>query len=181
MDKQKNIPSQISIVMSGLISEAKHANVSRFKKIRDIFVKADIKILAPHSTDTVNDKNGFIEFQAEKAHVTPLQHEEEFLRNINRADFLYVVNTSGHIQYRSAIEMKHAFEQKKPIVTEYPKIHFMFSTEQKLQKEISLIPFFSFNPDLLDETEGEHILRIQRSFINIQNAYSAFTQPKKDS
>jgi len=80
------------------------------------FKKTGVVVLAPLTHETQNDHVDFILLKTDDALKSKDAIEQEFLSNIQQADFLYVANVGGYIGQSVATEIAFALLHHIPIV-----------------------------------------------------------------
>jgi len=103
---------RIKIVISG--SFRKHLNnigtaIANFEKV-------NIKVLAPLTKEVVNSNDSFVFLATDDPEKSSDTLEKEFMANIKKADFLYVVDVGGYVGQSAATEIGVALMSGVPIV-----------------------------------------------------------------
>ncbi len=80
------------------------------------FEKANIKVLAPLTKETLNSNDNFVFLATDDTNKSADILEKEFMFNIKKADFLYIANVGGYIGKSVATEMGFALMNHVPIV-----------------------------------------------------------------
>ncbi len=81
----------------------------------EAFRKADVKVLAPATKEAVNPDEAFIILATDDPNKPPHKLEMDFMREIRKADFLYVVDVENDIKAAHAAGMKSLLYSKEKI------------------------------------------------------------------
>ena len=81
------------------------------------FKKSNVKVLAPLTQEAISVNDGFVFLATDNPEKSADILEKEFMANIKKADFLYLVNMGGHVGQSAATEMGVALMNDIPIVT----------------------------------------------------------------
>ncbi len=82
----------------------------------EAFKKADVKVLAPATKEAVNPEESFIILATDDPNKPPHKLEMDFMREIRKADFLYVADVEGYVGESAATEMAYARLKGLPVI-----------------------------------------------------------------
>jgi len=99
-----------------VISGSFRKNMEQIGKALEGFEKADVKVLAPTTKEAVNPDEEFIILATDDPNKPPHKLEMDFMREIRKADFLYVANVDGYVGQSAATEMAYARLKNLPVV-----------------------------------------------------------------
>lgn len=105
-----------NIEASAVISGSFRKHMEQIGKILDNFERANIKVLAPATGEVINPDEPFVLLVTDDPNKPSHKLEMDFMREIRRADFLYVADIGGYIGESAATEMAYARLKNLPIV-----------------------------------------------------------------
>lgn len=104
--------TDLKVVVSG--SFRKHLNQIRL--VINNFRTSGVFILAPETSEMTSLEKEFVVLVSDDPTKKPNELENDFLKAIARADFLYVVDVDGYIGYSVASEIAYARLNQIPII-----------------------------------------------------------------
>lgn len=107
-----NISNNPETVVSG--SFRKH--MEQIGGVLQRFKMADIKVLAPATNEAIDTDQEFIILATDDPNKPAHKLEMDFMREIRKADFLYVADVGGYVGLSAATEMAYARLKNLPIV-----------------------------------------------------------------
>lgn len=112
LEEKLNIIECSETVVSG--SFRKH--MEQIGKALENFENADVKVLAPATKEALNPNEEFIILATDDPDKPPNRLEMDFMREIHKADFLYVADVGGYVGQSAATEMAYARLKNLPVV-----------------------------------------------------------------
>ena len=99
-----------------VVSGSFRKHMEQIGKVLESFERADVKVLAPATKETVNPNEDFVILVTDDPGKPPHKLEMDFMREIRKADFLYVANVDGYVGQSAATEMAYARLKNLPVV-----------------------------------------------------------------
>jgi hypothetical protein len=99
-----------------VVSGSFRKHMEQIGKVLENFENADVKVLAPATKEAINPDEEFIILVTDDPEKPPHKLEMDFMREIRKADFLYVTNVGGYVGQSAATEMAYARLKNLPIV-----------------------------------------------------------------
>ncbi len=99
-----------------VISGSFRKHMEQIGKALDGFGKANVKVLAPTTREAINQDEDFIILATDDPSKPPHKLEMDFMREIRKADFLYVADVDGYVGQSVATEMAYARLKNLPVV-----------------------------------------------------------------
>lgn len=102
--------------MKLVISGSFRKHLAEIDRARELFLASGIEVLAPRSAESAGMKKEFVVLRTDAPDASPYELELDFLRQIERADFLFVMNVDGYIGQSVRAEIAHARLAGVPVV-----------------------------------------------------------------
>ncbi|MDP2669160.1 MAG: hypothetical protein Q8P07_04985 [bacterium] len=99
-----------------VISGSFRKHMEQIGKALEGFEKADVKVLAPTTKEAINPDEEFIILATDDPNKPPHKLEMDFMREIRKADFLYVADVDGYVGQSASTEMAYARLKNLPVV-----------------------------------------------------------------
>lgn len=88
-----------------VVSGSFRKHMEEIGNIIENFQEANVKVLAPTTKEAVNPHEDFVILATDDPKKPPHRLEMDFMREIRKADFLYVANVDGYVGKSAATEM----------------------------------------------------------------------------
>ncbi len=151
-----------------VVSGSFRKHMEQIAKTLEGFEKADVKVLAPATKEAVNPDEEFIILATDDPNKPPHKLEMDFMREIRKADFLYVADIDGYIGQSTATEMAYARLKNLPVVV----AEAIKTFSSKIPEEAQELLRKTVNGTLgISEISKEKIAELKRTFaeVEIQN------------
>ena len=153
---EKNIFKSSETVVSG--SFRKH--MEQIGKALENFKKAGVNVLAPATKEIINPGKEFIILATDDPGKEPHKLEMDFMREIRKADFLYVVNAGGYVGQSAATEMAYAILKNLPVVLAEEINNFSdeipIEAQEVLRKNVSdLLPISDISKEKITDLKNK--------------------------
>ncbi|MCX6766556.1 MAG: hypothetical protein NT170_02130 [Candidatus Moranbacteria bacterium] len=99
-----------------VVSGSFRKHMEQIGKDLEGFESADVKVLAPTTKETINPDEEFVILATDDPNKPVHKLEMDFMREIRRADFLYVADVDGYVGQSAATEMAYARLKNLPVV-----------------------------------------------------------------
>lgn len=99
-----------------VVSGSFRKHMEQIGRALESFERADVKVLAPATKEAVNPDEEFIILATDDPEKPPHKLEMDFMREIRKADFLYVANVGGYVGQSAATEMAYARLKNLPVI-----------------------------------------------------------------
>ena len=83
-------------------------DMEKIKAVAKIFENKDIEVLSPTNFDIVDPSQDFVILKSNKPEQSAKEIEDEVLKKILIADFIYLVNPNGRVGLSAAFEIGYA-------------------------------------------------------------------------
>lgn len=104
------------------------------------FEDAGVKVLAPMTEDAVNHGDDFVYLATDDVEAPPHRLEMNYMREIRKADFLYIANVDGYVGESAGTEMAYAVLKGLPIVLAEPIQEFSEQIHKEARDVLGSIP-----------------------------------------
>jgi len=148
-----------------VISGSFRKHMEQIGKALEGFEKADVKVLAPTTKEAINPDEEFIILATDDPNKPPHKLEMDFMREIRKADFLYVVDVDGYVGQSAATEMAYARLKNLPIVV--AEIIKTFSSEISEEAQEILRKTAAGTLGISDISK-EKIAELKQNFSNLE-------------
>src|SRR3989338_1479307 len=143
---------ETEVVVAGSMRKYKE----QLDKAIDGFRNSGVKVLAPERSEAINPGEEFILLATNDPKEPWHKIEEEFLKQIRHADFLYVSNINGYVGQSAATEMAYARLEEAPIITAEPIQEFGKEVPVDLREllkslVVGQLPIDSITKESIDE------------------------------
>ena len=99
-----------------VVSGSFRKHMEEIGKALENFENADVKVFAPATKETLDPNEEFVILATDDPNKPPHKLEMDFMREIRKADFLYVADIGGYIGQSAATEMAYARLKNLPVV-----------------------------------------------------------------
>lgn len=113
---RENIESDEGANMETVVSGSFRKHMEQVGMIIENFRNADVKVLAPATQEVINPDDEFVILATDDQKRPPHKLEMDFMREMRKADFLYVADVGGYVGQSAATEMAYARLKRLPIV-----------------------------------------------------------------
>jgi len=113
-----NPEEKISTIKSPetVVSGSFRKHMEQIGKAIDSFESSGVRVLAPTTKEMINPDEEFVILTTDDPEKPPHKLEMDFMREIRKADFLYVVDVDGYVGQSAATEMAYARLKNLPII-----------------------------------------------------------------
>lgn len=110
-----------------VISGSFRKSFPEIKKLIELFRKLDVNVLSPEDTQVVSIEKGFARLAYERPDASPLELENNHLKAIAKANFLFICNPDGIVGKSTVFEIGYALALRKPIYSLQPITNIPFN------------------------------------------------------
>lgn len=148
-----------------VVSGSFRKHMEQIGEALDSFERAGIKVLAPTTKEAVNPDEEFIILATDDPSEPPHKLEMDFMRQIRKADFLYVANVDGYVGQSAATEMAYARLKGLPVVVAEAIKTFPSEITEEAQELLRKIVTVNLG---ISEITKERVRELKQEFLNLE-------------